>query len=1311
MAPRKDIPFDEWRAEQLRKAPARGGIQSPISPGAGMMGPPGNTSSFAPAGPASRRSGMLGSPAPNQTYGPNLETKYTGERPDQPDPWVDDVDMGANWYSPFQPVWPFGPPNITRPREWDYPVGYNLNYIQPRMELMGMLRALRGSWGVLATIIATRQDQLLRIPWTIQRRDKPRQTNKTVDEMRRFFRRPDGKLSYSQWTRLITDDLLVLDAPTIYFSRDRTGRPLTAERLDPITVFPLIDDAGRRPDSVVEIDENGLTYLRRQPAFQQIIKGLPMIDLDESELMYVPMRPRADLPMFGYPATEQILVEASAMIRKTLYQYNFWGEGTIPDMIVTVPDTWSPRQIAMFQAHFDALLSGNLVLKSKVRFLPGGMKPFDIKNSSGENLYGTWDETMIRLACYAYSVSPAPFIKMLNRSTAQNAQQMAEAEGLYPLMSFWKDDILDPIIQERFGYEDVEFVFLPRPEPDSEKQAKIHQIQVKEGIRPRNEVREELGLEPIPGGDVTLVELGNIIVPLEDAARGEAAQAGSLVSPSSELGSQVRSRGAAQVQGQPQRGQARPISASPLPKSTSVVGKASKFEVRAAAREATGGIDNYSHLVLSNGNYKKGHVWIQGLDISIENRKGSKRGEKDQHGKKWEVKMPTAYGYIRGTIGADGMQVDVYLGKHPNSPIVWVIDQDKVTPEGQNNGFDEHKVMLGYKNLRRALKDYLKSHFDGHGHERVHDVVELPIDEFKAWLSEGDMKLPIEDQIGGDAKVVLTQKDLQKSDTISSSTNLLSYSQMGRRKGRKKRREASGPRWLSLIASTVTIALLSNTPTFAQQSVTGTPAYLNVPQSWVAAQRGRPLPVSISASTFSPNFNTSNNFSITLVHASCPCTVANPITVPVAGQSGIFAIIQSSSGSDTIGTWGSSYKFGDGTSTIILSTAPNTVDYIPYYVKDSAHIILGPLMNAQAVTPNAIDAVRASGADMCAKISNAAGVLNGINPYGGTIDARGFAGVQHCSGSMFASWPGGGFWSTVLLGGVNIQTDVQQGIPSRTALYGSSPYSDEPSSGQVGGASIQASDSFPTNTAVLFMGTASPDSYAVRVSNLMVSCRTPGSTNPVGSIGVQNLNSQENTELSHVGIRGCYTGLQIAANAADGESYKFLTMGDTGLNSSDFVCIQVGSVAGGGQQIMGDIEYVSCGANSSAPNNMILLDSFNYSLKHIYLECQSGAGCVNGVNIGSQGIGVGTRNILIEDLYCGGGIAVAPGGNCVNIASGTNGPVTLTSIAGGGASSNLLNDTLTGGCVIPRSQESALGFYARGVASRIISNSSYCPKP
>jgi len=51
------------------------------------------------------------------------------------------------------------------------------------------------------------------------------------------------------------------------------------------------------------------------------------------------------------------------------------------------------------------------------------------------------------------------------------------------------------------------------------------------------------------------------------------------------------------------------------------------------------------------------------------------------------------YGYIEGTVGADGDEVDCYLGPDTQSKVVFVVDQGRL---GDSSEFDEHKVFLGY---------------------------------------------------------------------------------------------------------------------------------------------------------------------------------------------------------------------------------------------------------------------------------------------------------------------------------------------------------------------------------------------------------------------------------------------------------------------------------------------------------------------------------------------------------------------------------------------------------------------------------------
>lgn len=158
-------------------------------------------------------------------------------------------------------------------------------------------------------------------------------------------------------------------------------------------------------------------------------------------------------------------------------------------------------------------------------------------------------------------------------------------------------------------------------------------------------------------------------------------------------------------------------------------------------RRANGGAVNTSPSIAQKeaGNYKKGHVNFQGLDITVENPKGSERNGIGADGKKWSCKMPDHYGYIKRTTGADGDHVDVYLGPDSNSEKVYVIDQIN----HDTKKFDEHKAMLGYPSKDAALACYRKAFSDGKADARIGHVTELGMDAFKAWLKGNGGKKPM----------------------------------------------------------------------------------------------------------------------------------------------------------------------------------------------------------------------------------------------------------------------------------------------------------------------------------------------------------------------------------------------------------------------------------------------------------------------------------------------------------------------------------------------------------------------------------------
>ena len=77
------------------------------------------------------------------------------------------------------------------------------------------------------------------------------------------------------------------------------------------------------------------------------------------------------------------------------------------------------------------------------------------------------------------------------------------------------------------------------------------------------------------------------------------------------------------------------------------------------------------------GNYRKGHVSYKGLDITIENPRGSERSGTDKAGKPWSVVMEHPYGYIRGTQGRDKDHLDVFIGPDTESDKAFGVRPDE----------------------------------------------------------------------------------------------------------------------------------------------------------------------------------------------------------------------------------------------------------------------------------------------------------------------------------------------------------------------------------------------------------------------------------------------------------------------------------------------------------------------------------------------------------------------------------------------------------------------------------------------------------
>ena len=396
---------------------------------------------------------------------------------------VRNADTG--WFPPGQPIQPVA--QEAKGRAFDYRVGRNL-VVQPKYDegiTFWQLRGIAENCDIIRLAIETRKDQIEKKRWNISPKDEDKEPDDRCLAIEKFLQFPDRRLPWKTWLRALVDDLLVIDAPTIYPRKTNGGQLYALELIDGATISRKVGLDGRTP-------------LAPDVAYQQILHGVPAVDYSTSDLIYMPRNVRT-YKLYGYSPVEQILVTANTQIRRALYQLKYYTSGTIPEGFLEAPATWQTEQIEEFQLYLDDMMSGDLDRRNQAFVVPNGMKFTEAKQPQ---LTDAMDEYLARLVCFAFSIPPTPFVKQMNRATSETAKDSALEEGLEPLCD-WVKQVIDFVILNYFGYDDLEFQWNQEDSTDPLVQAQIDSIYLaQKPAKTQNEVRATLGLKPIKGGDV-----------------------------------------------------------------------------------------------------------------------------------------------------------------------------------------------------------------------------------------------------------------------------------------------------------------------------------------------------------------------------------------------------------------------------------------------------------------------------------------------------------------------------------------------------------------------------------------------------------------------------------------------------------------------------------------------------------------------------------------------------------------------------------------------------------------------------------------
>lgn len=398
------------------------------------------------------------------------------------------------------------------PLRFQLPWGGNLTYT-PRSGYgtpFSLLRNLATTSPAIAMCIQCRKDQMAALDWDFAPRDKkaaPAATEAQLARARQLFAKPDGIRSFKRWLQLLVDEVLTIDAVSIWRHPTRLGAikqtkdPAYQLAPEEISSFDVIDGSTIK----VLLDERGEIPRPPQVAYRQIAYGAPMTagDLTVNQLMYRPKTERTWTP-YGMSPIEAALLIVTADINRAMFNLSYYSEGNIPEALVGVPNTWSPKQIQQFNEYWDLVLKGDPKNRSKLRFVVETMAKtvHEFRKPDFTTQYDLW---LLKTVCAMFGVTPSEigFTDDVNKATSKTQGDVNQRRGVKPMASFLKS-ILDEMLGE-LGLADIETTWAGGEGEDALTQARITDLNIRNGRTQLDEQRVKDGLPALglPPGVLT----------------------------------------------------------------------------------------------------------------------------------------------------------------------------------------------------------------------------------------------------------------------------------------------------------------------------------------------------------------------------------------------------------------------------------------------------------------------------------------------------------------------------------------------------------------------------------------------------------------------------------------------------------------------------------------------------------------------------------------------------------------------------------------------------------------------------------------
>lgn len=353
--------------------------------------------------------------------------------------------------------------------------------------------------------MTTIQDEITSMNWDIVPKEgyEYDQVREEIEEVKEFMRHPNkNNETFSEILRAFIKDILELDAGVLtkVFSIDSYDM----EQLEAKSGAPMLKPIGERKflelyardgaSFLKETDKFGFVLGYWQYSYQ--IPAHPMW-FNSDEICYCARNTRSMSP-YGFAPMQALLDVVKSLHYSTLYNRRFFEESAIPDGVLSILNTNEAEMknfTSEWQSSFKAQPHKFAVVNQDIKWLPLTAMQKELEFLETQSWY-------YKMVISMFGLTPAELglTEDVNKSTSATQAELSKRKGIRPIMKIIENAMNRSIMPE-FMYEGIEFQFIYDDPSEKNQRLTNFQMELSMGIKSVNEVREELGLEPVPWGE------------------------------------------------------------------------------------------------------------------------------------------------------------------------------------------------------------------------------------------------------------------------------------------------------------------------------------------------------------------------------------------------------------------------------------------------------------------------------------------------------------------------------------------------------------------------------------------------------------------------------------------------------------------------------------------------------------------------------------------------------------------------------------------------------------------------------------------